>query len=45
MDRRRRQQVLLIAQLALDVISDLGRMWRGEGPPQALAPADTAKVS
>ena len=36
---------LLIAQLALDVISDLGRMWRGEEPPQAHAPADTAKVS
>jgi TRAP-type mannitol/chloroaromatic compound transport system permease small subunit len=36
---------LLIAQLALDVISDLGRMWRGEGPPQAHLPADTAKVS
>jgi len=36
---------LLIAQLALDVIADLGRMWRGEGPPQALAPADAAKVS
>ena len=36
---------LLIAQLALDVIADLGRMWRGEGPPQAIAPADTAKVS
>lgn len=36
---------LLIAQLALDVILDLGRMWRGEGPPQAHAPADTAKVS
>lgn len=25
--------VLLLLQLALDVISDLGRMWRGEGPP------------
>ena len=36
---------LLIAQLALDVIADLGRMWRGEGPPRALAPADAAKVS
>jgi TRAP-type C4-dicarboxylate transport system permease small subunit len=36
---------LLIAQLALDVISDLGRMWRGEGPPQMHEPADTAKVS
>ena len=36
---------LLIAQLALDIISDLGRMWRGEGSPQPHAPADTAKVS
>jgi TRAP-type mannitol/chloroaromatic compound transport system permease small subunit len=36
---------LVIAQLALDVISDLGRMWRGEGPPQMHAPEDTAKVS
>jgi TRAP-type mannitol/chloroaromatic compound transport system permease small subunit len=36
---------LVIAQLALDVISDFGRMWRGEGPPQVHAPADTAKVS
>jgi TRAP-type C4-dicarboxylate transport system permease small subunit len=36
---------LLVAQLALDVISDLGRMWRGEGPPQTHEPADTAKVS
>ena len=25
--------VLLVLQLALDVISDLGRMWRGEPPP------------
>jgi len=37
--------VLLVAQLALDVISDLGRVWRGEGPPQMHAPADGAKVS
>jgi len=36
---------LVIAQLALDVISDFGRMWRGEGPPQAHSPAETAKVS
>ena len=36
---------LLIAQLALDVIADVGRMWRGEAPPQMHAPADTAKVS
>ena len=36
---------LLIAQLALDVITDLGRMWRGEAPPQMHLPADTAKVS
>lgn len=36
---------LLIAQLALDVIMDVGRMWRGEAPPHAPAPADTAKVS
>ena len=36
---------LLIAQLALDVIADTGRMWRGEGPPPPHAPADTAKVS
>ena len=37
--------VLLVLQLALDVIEDFGRMWRGEGPRQAAAPADTAKVS
>ena len=37
--------VLLVLQLALDVVGDFGRMWRGEGPPQALAPADTARVS
>ena len=37
--------VLLIVQLALDVIADFGRMWRGEGPPQHAAPADAAKVS
>jgi TRAP-type mannitol/chloroaromatic compound transport system permease small subunit len=36
---------LLVVQLALDVVLDFGRMWRGEGPPQAHAPADTAKVS
>lgn len=36
---------LLIAQLALDVIMDVGRMLRGEAPPSAPAPADTAKVS
>ena len=36
---------LLIAQLALDVIADVGRMWRGKGPPQPHAPADVAKVS
>lgn len=35
---------LLIAQLALDVISDAGRMWRGEGPPQMHEPTDVAKV-
>jgi len=29
---------LLIVQLALDVISDLGRMWRGEPPPPPPAP-------
>jgi TRAP-type mannitol/chloroaromatic compound transport system permease small subunit len=37
--------VLLILQLVLDVIADFGRMRRGEGPPRAVAPADTAKVS
>src|SRR5262245_878414 len=37
--------VLLAAQLALDVIADVGRMWRGEGPPQALSPADSAQLS
>ena len=37
--------VLLILQLALDVIADFRRMRRGEGPPQVIAPADTAKVS
>ena len=36
---------LLVAQLALDVIADVGRMWRGEAPGQMPAPADTAKVS
>ncbi|HTO50579.1 MAG TPA: TRAP transporter small permease [Burkholderiales bacterium] len=36
---------LLIAQLALDVITDVGRMWRGEAPPQMHEPADAAKVS
>ena len=36
---------LVIAQLALDVITDLGRMWRGKGPRPAHSPADTAKVS
>jgi TRAP-type mannitol/chloroaromatic compound transport system permease small subunit len=36
---------LLIAQLTLDVILDVGRMWRGEAPPPPPAPADTAKVS
>ena len=36
---------LVIAQLALDVFADLGRMWRGEGPVQMHAPEDTAKVS
>jgi hypothetical protein len=37
--------VLLVLQLVLDVISDFGRMWRGEGPPHPIAAADTAKVS
>jgi TRAP-type mannitol/chloroaromatic compound transport system permease small subunit len=37
--------VLLLLQLVLDVIADFGRMRRGEGPPRAIAPADTAKVS
>ena len=38
--------VLLIVQLALDVIADFGRMWRGEGPPQhGPLPQDSAKVS
>jgi len=38
--------VLLILQLALDVIDDFGRTWRGEPPPQhGPAPQDTAKVS
>jgi TRAP-type mannitol/chloroaromatic compound transport system permease small subunit len=36
---------LLVAQLALDVILDLGRMRRGEAPPPPPAPADAAKVS
>ena len=35
---------LVVVQLALDVISDFGRMWRGEGPPPAPLPTDTAKV-
>jgi TRAP-type mannitol/chloroaromatic compound transport system permease small subunit len=37
--------VLLILQLALDVVADFGRMRRGAGPPHAVAPADSAKVS
>ena len=37
--------VLLIVQLALDVISDFGRMRRGEGPPQPVAAPDSAQVS
>ena len=36
---------LLIAQLTLDVILDMGRMLRGEAPPPPPAPPDTAKVS
>jgi len=36
---------LLVLQLALDVILDVWRMWRGEAPPPPPAPADTAKVS
>ena len=32
---------LLIVQLALDVISDLGRMWRGEPPPPPPGPTLT----
>ena len=31
--------LLLIVQLVLDVIADLGRMWRGEPPPPPLVPA------
>ena len=37
--------VLLCVQLALDVINDFGRMWRGEGPPLHGPAADAAKVS
>jgi TRAP-type C4-dicarboxylate transport system permease small subunit len=38
--------VLLIVQLAIDVVMDFGRMWRREGPPlHGPAPEDTAKVS
>lgn len=37
--------VLLVLQLALDVIGDFGRMLRGEGSPSAPGPADAAKVS
>jgi TRAP-type mannitol/chloroaromatic compound transport system permease small subunit len=36
---------LLIVQLALDVIMDVGRIVRGEGPSGTPATADTAKVS
>jgi TRAP-type mannitol/chloroaromatic compound transport system permease small subunit len=36
--------VLLILQLALDVIADYGRLRRGEGPPRPAVPAETAKV-
>jgi TRAP-type mannitol/chloroaromatic compound transport system permease small subunit len=36
---------LLIVQLALDVIMDVGRMLRGEGPPGARSRADTAHLS
>jgi len=38
--------ILLVLQLALDVIGDFGRVRRGEPPPQhGPAPQDTAKVS
>lgn len=37
--------VLLVVQLALDVVTDFGRMRRGEGPPQHGPAADGAKVS
>jgi len=38
--------LLLVVQLALDVVTDFGRTWRGEPPPQhGPAPEDTAKVS
>jgi TRAP-type mannitol/chloroaromatic compound transport system permease small subunit len=38
--------VLLVLQLVLDVITDFGRAWRGEPPPQhGPAPQDSAKVS
>jgi TRAP-type mannitol/chloroaromatic compound transport system permease small subunit len=37
--------VLLILQLALDVVADFGRMRRGEGPPQHGPAADAAKAS
>jgi TRAP-type C4-dicarboxylate transport system permease small subunit len=36
---------LLIAQLTLDFILDVGRTRRGEAPPPPPAPAETAKVS
>lgn len=33
--------VLLLLQLALDLIVDVGRMWRGEAPPPPPAPTST----
>jgi TRAP-type mannitol/chloroaromatic compound transport system permease small subunit len=36
--------VLLVVQLALDVVADFGRMRRGEGPPPHGAAADAGKV-
>lgn len=37
--------VLLVAQLALDVIVDAQHLWRGDEPPAPGAPADTAQIS
>ena len=37
--------VLLIVQLALDVVTDFGRMLRGEGPPPHGPAADSARVT
>jgi TRAP-type mannitol/chloroaromatic compound transport system permease small subunit len=29
---------LLILQLVIDIVQDIGRLWRGEAPPEAALP-------